>query len=84
MSAWKVQVDIPGIGPRLLTVEQPTAADALEHAKERIRDMFLQLPPGGAQYTVAVFAPGFREGDESLCAERINLVTADKSEVEQS
>ncbi|GHG13366.1 hypothetical protein ACFFSH_31630 [Streptomyces filamentosus] len=73
---WNVEVDIPGIGPRMLTVDQPRASDALEHTRSRINDMFLQLPSGIASYTVAVFEPGHRSGDASVCAERITLVTA--------
>ncbi|MFJ2778302.1 MULTISPECIES: hypothetical protein [unclassified Kitasatospora] len=75
---WNVEVDIPGIGPRMLTVDQPSASDALEHTKSRVNDMFLQLPSGitSYSYTVAVFEPGHRTGDASLCAERITLVTA--------
>lgn len=72
---WNVEVDIPGVGPRMLTVDQPRAFDALEHTKSRINDMFLQLPSGIASYTVAVFEPGHRTGDPSVCAERITLVT---------
>jgi len=74
---WNVEVDIPGIGPRKLTVDQPCATDALEHTKARVNDMFLQLPSGVTSYTVAVFEPGHRPGDESVCAERITLVTED-------
>ncbi|MQS17406.1 hypothetical protein F7Q99_35800 [Streptomyces kaniharaensis] len=73
---WNVEVDIPGIGPRMLTVDQPSASDALEHTKSRVNDMFLQLPSGITSYTVAVFEPGHRTGDASVCAESITLVTA--------
>ncbi|MGW0883280.1 hypothetical protein [Streptomyces sp. NPDC002671] len=73
---WNVEVDILGIGPRMLTVDQPSASDALEHTKSRINEMFLRLPAGIASYTVAVFEPGHRTGDASVCAERITLVTA--------
>ncbi|MFJ4679096.1 hypothetical protein [Kitasatospora sp. NPDC088783] len=72
---WKVEVDIPGIGPRMLTVDKPHASDALEDTKARLNEMFLQLPAGSASYTVAVFEPGHRAGDASVCAERITLVT---------
>ncbi|MFE9424216.1 hypothetical protein ACFYNO_14760 [Kitasatospora sp. NPDC006697] len=72
---WNVEVDIPGIGPRMLIVDQPGASDALEHTKSRVNEMFLQLPSGIASYTVAVFEPGHHTGDASVCAERITLVT---------
>ncbi|MFJ2214289.1 hypothetical protein ACIQVO_09480 [Streptomyces sp. NPDC101062] len=42
----KVQIDIDCVGPRMLTVDQPSAKEALEHTRSRINDTFLQLPAG--------------------------------------
>jgi hypothetical protein len=75
VTMWSVQVEINDLGPRMLTVDQSTAADALALTKAQVREMLMGLPPGGSEYTVSVFAPGFRVGDQSLCAERVSMVT---------
>lgn len=77
MTTWSVHVDFAGIErPLILSVPLESPEAAMQFVKESVRDILLAGEgPGGSEYTISVFAPGYRVGDESVLAERITLVT---------
>lgn len=78
MRRWSVHVDFAGLdrAPLILRVPLETPEEALEFVKASVRDALLASEgPGGSEYTVSVFAPGYRAGDESVLAEKVTLVT---------
>lgn len=78
MRPWSVHVDFAGLDrtPLILHVPLDTAEEALEFVKASVRDVLLASEePGGSEYTVSAFAPGYRAGDESVLAEKVTLVT---------
>lgn len=79
---WKVHVEFAGRPgkPLVLPVALPTAEEALQLVKGAVRDILLASEsPGGSEYTISVFPPGYRAGDESTVAETVTLVTMRRS-----
>ncbi|MEU1497282.1 hypothetical protein [Streptomyces sp. NPDC005732] len=78
MSTWSVRVDFEGADrvPLGLRVHVDSPEEALAIVKESVRDILLASEePGGSEYTIGVFEPDYRAGDESVLAEKISLVT---------
>ncbi|WP_055693404.1 hypothetical protein [Streptomyces prasinopilosus] len=77
MTVWKVHVTFEGREgePLVLPVLSTSPRDALDQVKTGIRETLLGEEPGGSEYTVSVFPPGYRAGDESVLAEKVTLVT---------
>ena len=75
---WSVHVDFAGATEQPLELRVPVASpeEALEFVKESVRDILLASEePGGSEYTISVYQPGYRAGDESVLAEKVTLVT---------
>jgi hypothetical protein len=78
MTVWKVHVAVEGRTgkPLVVPVASATPREALEQVKEGMREiLMLSEQPGGSEYTISVFRPGYRKGDESVLAEKVTLVT---------
>lgn len=78
MSVWSVQVAVAGhLGqPLVVRVDAPSPEEALGQMRDAMREIrLLSEEPGGSEYTISVFHPGYREGDLSVVAEKITLVT---------
>lgn len=75
---WSVCVDFTGATeqPPALRVPVESPEEALKFVKESVRDILLASEEaGGSEYTISVYQPGYRAGDESVLAEKISLVT---------
>ncbi|WP_372344718.1 hypothetical protein [Streptomyces sp. KL116D] len=78
MSIWSVQVAVEGHAgkPLAVRVEASSPEEALQQMKGAMREIrLLSEEPGGSEYTISVFHPGYREGDLSVVAAKVSLVT---------
>lgn len=75
---WSVHVDFAGATEQPLVLRVPLSSpqEALGFVKESVRDILLSSEEtGGSEYTISVFRPGYRVGNESVLAEKVTLVT---------
>lgn len=75
---WSVHVEFAGVAEPPLALRVPVASpdEALGVVKESVRDILLASEePGASEYTISVFRPGYRAGDQSVLAEKVTLVT---------
>lgn len=78
MSVWSVQVAVEGQTgkPLAVRIEAPSPEAALQQMRDAMREIrLLSEEPGGSEYTISVFHPGYRKGDLSVIAEKVTLVT---------